>query len=78
LVMTLFLSGTASVAGGTITLCRSVWRHSGERASGLAVGVFWLGMIGGWFLFGCSFSMAIWGCPWRWLWGISACASYGA
>jgi hypothetical protein len=77
-VVALFLSGAASAASGALALCTSVWRRRGEGASALGICAFWLGMIGSWFLFGCSFSMAIWGCPWRWLWGVGACASYAA
>ncbi len=75
-VVALFLSAVAVTAGGSITLCTSVWRCRGESTSLLAIGECLLGMIGCWFLFGCSFSVAICGCPRRWLWGIGACASY--
>jgi hypothetical protein len=74
-VMALFFGGFASILGSTTYACRSLWRRGGEGVGRGALVIWVCGVIGGWFLFGCSFSMALWGCPWSWLFGASAYAT---
>ena len=74
-VVALFFCGIASGVLGAGVLGWSAWRRKGESVGFLAISVFLIALGAGWVFFGCSFSMALWGCPWRWLCGLGACGA---
>jgi hypothetical protein len=74
-IVALFLSGFLFTGSGVAVLCDSIIRHRGARVSGFAIALCLLGIICGWFLYGCGLSVVSQSCPWFWLGGAAACGA---
>jgi len=59
--------------GAGLSLVWSAWRRCGNGIDWWAIPAFCLCSAGGWVFFCCAFSLALWGCAWRWLFGSGIC-----
>jgi hypothetical protein len=74
-VVALFLSGIVCAAVTVVIFGWLAVRYGGSISLISAMVILLCGLVSGSFLFGCCFSMALWGCPWFWLWGAAACGA---